>query len=82
MSDTVIPIWHSRSKNQNRFIEKGERLRIDVERVKGKKMQRIVVARQFYSYPSWEDVEVCRFTINRKVLEDLKKALEKMGESL
>lgn len=73
---TIIPIWISKSKNRFHYLEKGERLKIRLERGMGKKQSKIIFTRQFFNYPSWEDIERCGFSINRRVLRELKETLD------
>jgi len=74
----TIPIWTARSKNRFHFLERGERLHIRVDPRSGRKHARLVITRQFFNAPSWEDAEQCRFSINRNVLQDLKALIESM----
>ena len=79
---STILIWNSKSKTRPHFIERGERLEVTLERKEGRRHRKMVIVRQFYNYPAWEDVERVSFSINRGVVKRLRKELSDIEESL
>jgi hypothetical protein len=78
----IMNIWISKNKNKSHFLDKGERLVMQLDKEIGKKQNRLTLTRQFYNYPEWEDVESCRFSVNKGVIRRLKETLDKIEGSL